>query len=464
VGSPGRYWSWLRLACTAGLLVAGTPAVASAHPRLTRSEPSAAQRIANAVSVLRLWFNEKPEMRLTSISLADSAGRSVAVGAVEREPGDAFGVRASVTMPLAPGQYTVAWRTAASDGHPVRGSFSFVVLPAAAVVDTAVSGSTTGARARPVDSMVVHREGRTVAGGLYTAVRALTFASLVLLVGAVAFRYGVLSRAEVDADLKSSILTRAAWAGIAASAALGIAAILRLVQQQQLLAGELGPAQSLGMGEIVRSTRWGAAWSLQVGAAAMALGGFLVAQRSRIGWPIAAVAASILPFTPALAGHAASTARMPILAIVSDAAHVIAASGWMGGLFLLIVVAIPAVTASSQDSHRWDTIATLVNGFSPTALAFAVLLALTGVVAAWLHVGSVSALWTSGYGRTLVLKLAVLLPLVATGAYNWRRVRPSLGTPDATSRLRRLAGVELAVGLLVICITAVLVATEPPLQ
>jgi len=127
----------------------------------------------------------------------------------------------------------------------------------------------------------------------------------------------------------------------------------------------------------------------------------------------------------------------------------------------MVLVALPIV-AASPDVKRWSNIAALVHAFSPMALAFASVVALTGVISAWLQLGSVPALWATQYGRTLLVKIAALSGLIGTGAYNWLRVRPALGTEAATRRLQRSAGLELIVGSLVVCVTAVLVATETP--
>ncbi|MEO7085229.1 MAG: CopD family protein [Gemmatimonadaceae bacterium] len=111
---------------------------------------------------------------------------------------------------------------------------------------------------------------------------------------------------------------------------------------------------------------------------------------------------------------------------------------------------------------RSTRVKALVNAFSPTALVSASIVAATGTVSAWLRLGSVSALWSSMYGRVLLLKLGVLVGVVATGAFNWLRVQPALGTDVATVRLRRSASIELAIGCAVLVVTAILVATPTP--
>ena len=106
----------------------------------------------------------------------------------------------------------------------------------------------------------------------------------------------------------------------------------------------------------------------------------------------------------------------------------------------------------------------MVSAFSPVALLCAAIVLLTGIISAWLRLGAIAPLWTSGYGRVLLLKLALLSGVAGTGAYNWLRVRPALGTPEATARFRKSATVELAVGIAVIVVTAVLVALPTPID
>ena len=111
------------------------------------------------------------------------------------------------------------------------------------------------------------------------------------------------------------------------------------------------------------------------------------------------------------------------------------------------------------EDDRGPAVADLIHAFSPTALAFAGISATTGVFAAWLHLGDVSALWQTDYGRTLLVKLAILSLVAGTGAYNWLRVKPTLGTATSVTRIRRSARIELVVGAFVVIVTSVLVAT-----
>jgi copper transport protein len=184
---------------------------------------------------------------------------------------------------------------------------------------------------------------------------------------------------------------------------------------------------------------------------------------TRLGWVLASAGAVMLAFTPALSGHAVAVPEYAALAVLSDGLHVLGAGGWLGSLLAVVVIGIPSAMRLGEE-RRGRATAVLVNAFSPAALAFAAVVTATGVLSAAFHLGSLSDLWQSSYGRTLLVKVGVLSLVFGAGAYNWRRVRPALGDDAGTHRLRRSAGFELAVGAAVLLITAVLVATPPPLN
>jgi copper resistance protein D len=88
------------------------------------------------------------------------------------------------------------------------------------------------------------------------------------------------------------------------------------------------------------------------------------------------------------------------------------------------------------------------------------------VFAAWLHLGSLPVLWRSSYGLVLFRKLVVVAMLLAVGTYNWKRVKPSLreAGADGARRLTRSGSIELGLALVVLLMTAVLVASPTPME
>lgn len=189
------------------------------------------------------------------------------------------------------------------------------------------------------------------------------------------------------------------------------------------------------------------------GARLAALVGFLVAALDAAwGWPLATL------------GVLVGLLRLALFAQwlrLINPVHELAGGAWIGTLFLLLVAGMPA--AMAQPAERRDAlVARLIGAFSPLALTAAAVLATFGVATAWLHLKHPSALWTTPYGITLIVKLAVVASVALLGAWNWRRVKPRLGAAGATAALRASARTEVLLGGVVLLVTSVLVSLPSP--
>jgi copper transport protein len=143
--------------------------------------------------------------------------------------------------------------------------------------------------------------------------------------------------------------------------------------------------------------------------------------------------------------------------------HEVAASLWIGTLFVLVVAGLPALLRGPLETdRRGPLVAELVARFSNLALGAAALLGVTGVITAWRHLKYWAALWTTSYGLAFDAKMLVVLCVAGLGAWNWKRMRPQLGTESAGFRLQRSAAAELAFAAVVLLITAVLVSLPAP--
>jgi len=145
--------------------------------------------------------------------------------------------------------------------------------------------------------------------------------------------------------------------------------------------------------------------------------------------------------------------------------HVFAASMWIGTLFVLVVAGLTtALSSAVPPGERDPAIATMVNRFTRVALASAGVLVLTGLTTAWLHLGSIPALWTSIYGKTLMVKLCLVAAVFSLGAYNNWRMKPAMGTETGARKLQRSATFEIAIASIVLIVTAVLVNLPAPAE
>ncbi|MHB1297732.1 MAG: copper resistance CopC family protein [Gemmatimonadaceae bacterium] len=96
------------------------------HLRLERSFPADSSVVAAPKSV-QLWFSQATELGVTRVLVRSAAGDTVATSPLRRDAAPRSPIEAPFTGTLAPGAYTVDWRTMAGDGHVVRGTFMFTV-------------------------------------------------------------------------------------------------------------------------------------------------------------------------------------------------------------------------------------------------------------------------------------------------------------------------------------------------
>lgn len=452
------------------LLVGLLPARASAHPFLRRSSPAASDTLSAGPAELRLVFSEPVELRFTRVQLAGPGGAAGSLGALSILPDSLGTVIAPVIGVLAEGGYIVRWQAAGDDGHVVRGEFAFTLLPrpdggeAAGAVPAPHDPTTPG---MPHPATPAGQTGFDAGSPAFVALRWVMYLGLLGIIGSVVFQgivLGLVRRrgGEAGGRLAETVRARAGGVGLAATVVLLVSVPGRLLAQSVAMHGP-GAALDLSLVTgMLAHTMWGWSWLAQFGAGILGYAGFRRASRDRGGWGLATAAAVVLAFTPAFAGHAIAAERWIPAAVVADGIHVLGAAGWLGTLAVLVLVGIPAALRMDPPD-RGPAAADLVNAFSPVALVCAGAAAATGVLAAVIHLGRVADLWQSGYGRILLLKLAILSVVVGTGAFNWRKIRPALGDELGARRIRRSATIEVAVAVAVLLVTAVLVALPTPL-
>lgn len=291
---------------------------------------------------------------------------------------------------LADGDYTVLWRAQSDDGHKFAGVIAF---------------SVGAGRPPPVPALSV----RNRPGFTDVLSRWLFFAGLLTAVGAGVFRF-----------LVGPVPTR-----------LFLAAFLLV------FVGVSGAIHDVSV-----STRFGEAMTAAAIVSGCGAVAAVIAPLAPRLEPLPPLVALLLAPIPSVAGHALDQGRGRIQVLV-DIAHVAAASVWLGGL-----VALALALQARADN------AAILRRFSNVALASVFVLAATGVTRAFTELSSVSQIWTTGYGRTLIAKTALLLALGAIGWVNRYRLVPR----SATGALRRSVAAEVA--LLAVLVGAVALLTD----
>lgn len=165
------------------------------------------------------------------------------------------------------------------------------------------------------------------------------------------------------------------------------------------------------------------------------------------------------------AGHAAAVEPGAAFAMLVDAIHLFAAGLWIGGLLPLALLARAAARDDGADARPYAVIA--ARRFSRGAFVLVLVLLVTGAGNALAHVGDIAGLVGTSYGRLLLVKLTLLAPILALGAWHRGWVLPRLGggaAREGRPALRRLASgvaLEAALALVLLGVVAAMSGTPP---
>jgi putative copper export protein len=291
-------------------------------------------------------------------------------------------------------------------------------------------------------------------------VRWVGFLALLPLVGVLVFVALVRRRlGAVNPELTRQLIERGRVGGVVAALVLLPSLALKLYFQVRAFSMPGEPLTWATAQPIVTSTSWGHGWEWQGAAAVATLAGLIIAGRHRAGWALTLVGVLTLLGSFPLTGHAVEHPLGPLIGVGLHGLHLAGAALWLGTLTLILAAALPELRRRADGEAH---LARLVEGYSPLALTGAGTATTAGVLISLNTVASWPALIETVYGRTLLVKLALLTAVIALGFYNWKRVRPALGAEPGARRLTRSACAELVIGTLVLAVTAALVALPAP--
>lgn len=263
----------------------------------------------------------------------------------------------------------------------------------------------------------------------------------------------------------------ARWARpLVAAAALitAVAAAAALVAQTAVMAGSWSEAvkpDSLSM--VAAQTGLGLSMVIRSAVALLALALVVILPPGRASRAALATTGAVAAASFAWSGHAGS-AEGPgaTLHLGADVVHAVAAAFWLGALAAL------GLTCLRRDSAQDPAVHRAFRAFSGPGTIAVVALTVTGLINAGFLVGPerVGDLMTTGYGRLLVLKIALFAVMLALAASNRWRLTPALGAAqaaggDAGPAFRRLGtsvAAEAAVGLALLAVVALLGVQPPP--
>ena len=377
------------------------PVGASAHATLIRTIPANGAVLAHAPRVVRIEFDEAVRARSGNAAVSNTTSTSILRGNPTAQG-------RTLVLPLrrgiADGDYSVRWSIVSDDGHAEEGVIAFAVG-----AGSASPHSVLGASAALTWNDVVLR----------------TLYYLGLLVGGGAATFGLATRRLFGERLHRPL------AHLLFFSLLGV---------------------FLGGSGIVHAAPSGTRFALvlQVALVVSLAGGAAAALAP--AYPrlltLAGACSLALLVAPTLAGHALDRDQPRALSIPVDLAHLTSAAVWLGGLAALVYL-VPRVARGDEERTHAAT------RFSSLALIAVGVLGVTGLTRALTELSAVHQVWSTSYGRTLIVKTALFAPLLGVGWLN----RTVLLT--AFARLRRSALVEVTVIAGIVVAVAVLTELRP---
>lgn len=435
---PYRLAALVAAALLAVAFLALSAPPAEAHALLESTSPSDGQTVDTPPAEVVLQFAEPVTASFGAVRVYDGTGAQLATGDVDAVDGDPSRLRIPLPDEIADGTYVTTWAVTSADAHPIEGAFVFNV-GAAAADQGAVEAIFARARAGDVPLAL----GASL-------LRAVVYAGTLLAAGGAAFLYWVHDRKAAERPALVRIAVVAAAVAVAGT-------VVGLAVQGALLSGR-------GLAGLVDPRLLGAVLGTSYGASALVrLAGLVVLLAGlprlgrRAGLPLTAIGGLVALGSFALTGHTATT-QPRWLVVAADLSHTLAAAAWFGGLVLLVV----ALRRRRADDDAVGG-ARLVARYSSLATVAVGLVSVAGLTLAWAQVRALRALTSTTYGWTLVAKVALVVVVLAVGAYNNQRLVPAIrrGAERAWPILSRTVRLEVAGLVVVLAITGVLTTIRP---
>jgi copper transport protein len=459
---------------TSVLLVATGVTPALAHAVLVEAVPADRSALPGPPDGVRLTFSEPVEVTSGALRVFDADAQRVDLG--PRVAGDPAVVAVALPPDLPDGGYVATYRVTSADSHVVAGVLTFTVGDAPPVGDDLVAELFGGA-------------GGDLSGVLGPALRGLGYVATLFAAGAVVIAAGVLRLAEDRARARR--LARAA-AGVGVAAALLAVPVHVAAVTGTSLLGSLAPGV---LGEVAATSFATATVVRLVGLVALLANWRPGADRSAWQLLVPGLAGALVLGSFVLDGHQRSMEPQALL-VAADAVHLTAGAVWFAGLVLLVpVLRRPAIedersagaapggamgaapgagpgvatgVATGTATGAASDAARVVSRFSTVALVAAVAVLASGLAMSSVLVGAPGALVSTGYGRTLLLKVGAVGVVLLLAAVNRRRLVPAIerrdrdaGADAAWRALRRTVRAEALLVVMVLFVTGTLVSQRP---
>jgi putative copper resistance protein D len=308
--------------------------------------------------------------------------------------------------------------------------------------------------------------------GPLVVIRAIHFSATAIIAGSLIFRAVVaepaLGSTKVATAVVRSQILLTARIGLVIAAASGVIWLqLQAASMSGLPLGEAMTSEVLST--VLNETQFGLISEIRL-VLAVILAGCLAYDRFGLSNWLGLGSALGLIATIAWTGHAGATlGEMGNLHLTADVLHLIAAAAWLGGL---VSLALLLAAARRHQAVAWASLARdVAQRFSTLGIISVGALLVTGIVNAWILVGSFRALLVTEYGQLLMFKIVVFAIMLVFAAVNRFWLTPQLVlAPESEQQLNSLrqltrnSTIEIVLGLTIYGIVGVLGTLHPAIH
>jgi copper resistance protein D len=213
---------------------------------------------------------------------------------------------------------------------------------------------------------------------------------------------------------------------------------------------------------ILSSTHQGKLWLYNSAALVVLLAGalaFTSNERRIAGWAIVA-AMIVIAFTKAASGHAADDGDFTLNEF-SMFLHIVATAVWSGSVLVGGFIALPRLVRDTSHDLFWS----FGSRLSSTVTWALVALLVSGVYTSDRELNNtLSALWTSGWGKVLITKVSFVLIAIALGAASRFLCLGRRPESERASLMTRLMTIEAVVMVCILCLSGLLGGTAPAMS
>lgn len=168
--------------------------------------------------------------------------------------------------------------------------------------------------------------------------------------------------------------------------------------------------------DVLRGTHYGVVWTIGFAVTTLLIALFALtgtAGRGRGRVLAIALLVAAFAYTRSLISHAADQSDLNWMVFL-DWSHLLLIGAWVGEVLVATLLLLPRL----DSAHNSPDTATFALALSHSATLILVGVVITGVIKAWVSVGSPANLIGSAYGQVLIVKLVFVSVAIALGGFN----------------------------------------------